>query len=537
MSGHRRLTDEVSARGAVRTEIASLKAAAASMRAKLVAVSSIALGADLIFAEECLAADLPWKCLLPFPKEEFRKDEFTDADWERVEECLARAYRVETLSAGVPINADARNAAYLDCGHRTVELADVMMILWNGEPAAGVGGTGDLLEYTRTLGKPVWHFHTTSGEILRGGWPGGEGHWKERRLFHSRITPLVTEAEVQSAAPDAPTGLPVPATASGRGLLRLFARFDHLANQKQGNAQRLMQQVVLAHLLATTAAALSVTVLTHGLWHSLHELPLLALLAALTFSFLVIAKPVLAALALRWDRQLHKLDAQRGWVEARVAAELCRSALACWSIPQGPLKAFEEEDFPHFKRLIRSLRIARETDAVASTACSEDDAVHSYIENRLNDQAEYFKRKHEQAVREHDGWQRKFNSATWFVIAVGGLIGLAEAADACCAACHITLPPLIQSLSHGLHVVAPAIAFLLIVAPFYATYALAMLAIRDCRRRRDRFNGMKTFLERQKIRLSRVKSAPSRVAIVENTERMLLEELHEWHSVTREVRV
>src|SRR5436190_7077952 len=195
-SGHRRLPDEAAARAAVQAEIASLTKAAADIGARLTSVSSIALGADLIFAEECLAAGIPWKCLLPFPKEEFRKDDFTPADWTRVEACLARAYRVETLSQEIPARDDARNLAYLNCGHRTVELADVMMMLWNGEPAAGVGGTGDLWAYTtRTLGKPVWHFNTATSQIDRVGWPGYEGAWKDRRLFHGRVTPLVTETE------------------------------------------------------------------------------------------------------------------------------------------------------------------------------------------------------------------------------------------------------------------------------------------------------------------------------------------------------
>lgn len=530
-SGHRRLPDEAAARAAVKAEIASLTKAAADIGARLTAVSSIALGADLIFAEECLAAGIPWKCLLPFPKEEFRNDDFTPADWARVEECLARAYRVETLSLGIPPNGDARNLDYLNCGHRTVEQADVMMILWDKKPAAGVGGTGDMWEYTRTLGKPIWHFNTTTAQIDRVGWPGEDGEWKDRRLFNGRVTPLVTEAEALTIAADQSTSLP---TATVDGLFRLFTRLDYLANQKQGDAQRLMQKVVGAHLLATTAAALSVTVITFVVVDSQHD-HLLAVLAALAFSFLVLAKPALAWLALSWDRQLHKLDAQKRWVQARVAAELCRSALACWRVPQRSLKVFDEEDFPHFKRLIRSLRIGREMDVAANTTCSENDAVLTYLTDRLDSQADYFKGKHARAVLEHDGWQRKFNVATWFVIVVGAPIGLAETAEAFCSACDIPLPCFIED--YPVHFVEHVIAFLLIVAPFYATYALAMLTIRDCRRRRDRFSSLRTFLQRQKARLSKVKSSASRIAIIENTERMLLEELHEWHAVTQEVHV
>lgn len=532
MSGHRQLPDEAAARAAVRMEVAALKDAASKMQARLVAVSSVALGADLIFAEECIEAGLPWKCLLPFPKEEFRKDGFTYADWARVEQCLAKAYRVEILDAAIPLNPKARNTAYLDCGHRTVEAADVMLLLWNGLPAAGAGGTGDMWDYARTLNKPVWHFNPENGTVRRAGWPGDEGEWKERQLFHSRITPLILEAESLPQTPSADGGPAAPPTVTGTGLLRLFARLDYLATSKQGNTKSLMQKVVRAHLMATAAAALSVTLITQGLSHKLHGLPVLAVLAAVAFSVLVIAKPWLAGLALRWDKKLHHLKSQQKWVEARVAAELCRSALTCWNMPTAPLRVFYDEDFPHLKRLIGTLRIAREIDH--SAAFSEEKAINGYINARVDDQARYFHKKHGLAVKEYTGWQRKFDMATWFVVVVGTIAGLAEAADVCGTACGVPLPP---AASHILHLVAPLIACLLIVAPFYATYAMAMLSILDCRRRRERFATMKYFLERQRTRLLRVKSPSIRAEMVEATERMLLEELHEWHSVARDVRV
>ena len=74
LSGHRDLPDESKAREAIRAQLSILKSEAVKQEACLVAVSSLARGADLIFAEECLAASVPWKCLLPFPEEEFQYD-------------------------------------------------------------------------------------------------------------------------------------------------------------------------------------------------------------------------------------------------------------------------------------------------------------------------------------------------------------------------------------------------------------------------------------------------------------------------------
>ena len=539
LSGHRRLPDETAARAALREEIAKLVSEAALRRARLTAVSSIALGADLVFAEECLAAGLPWKCMLPFPKEEFRKDDFTDADWARAEACLAKAYRVEVTSAGNPPDAAARNVAYLDCGHRMVEAADVLLLLWNGKPAAGKGGTGDLWDYTRTLSKPIWHFNTETGEVRRAGWPG-EGEWKKRAIFKSRVTPLILDAESHPVAAknDAPPpDHPPPSSPTLEALCGLYARLDEVALTKQGDAHTLMKRVLVAHLLATSAAALSVTVVANGSWHALHGMAFLAVIAALTFSLLVLAKPVLAALAMRWERKLHHLKSREFWMESRVAAELCRSAIVSWRFPTAPLRLFEQEDFPHFKRLVRTLRLAREADTSPSAALDESAAIAHYQTNRIDAQFEYFEKKHKAAQTEHDGWQRKFSIATWFVIVVGGIVGIVEACGASFSIGHIAAAGHAGVTAQALHMIESTIACLLIIAPFYASYALAMLAVRDCRRRVDRFRTMMTFLGRQKLRLDRVKSTASRIAVIENTERMLLEELHEWYSVMKAVRV
>ena len=503
-------------------------------------MSSLACGADLIFAEECLAASLPWKCLLPFPVEEFQKDDFTPDEGSRAAVCLAGAYRVESVSAGIPKDEEARKKAYQECGHRTVEGGDVVLILSDEKKTDKIAGAVEMTEYASTLQKPIWHWHTGTGEIKQLGWPGHRGEREDFPLFRSRVTPLLIEAahnpEPIPAYPEAPDH--TPKSDRHRHLEALFRRIDDLALQKQGDAQKMMERVVRAHLLATGAAALSVTVLA-GSYRALlpENLRWLVLIGVILFILIVIAKPLLAALALWWEKQLHDLRSREHWVEARIAAELCRSAGTSWRFSRAPLAVFSEEDFPHFRRLIRTLRLARELDDASAATLSEEEAFTHYTDERIDGQITYFKRQHEKAVKENKQWQRRFNIATWTVILLGTLFGIAEAADAFLNARAVPGAGHEDVFSHWLHLIAPFIAFVLIVAPFYASYALAVLAIRDCRRRCDRFRNMREFLERQKDRLTRVKSPASRIAVVENTERMLLEELHEWYSVMRAVRV
>lgn len=270
MRGPRELPDEAGAREAVRAGLLELKAEAAKQDAWLVAVSALARGADLIFAEECLEADIPWKCILPFPAQALRADGFSAEEWSRAERCLARAYRVESVTICAPSSDESRALACRECGHRTVEAGDVIMILSHENPADPMEGVAEMAEYARTLNKPLWHWHPKTGASTRVGWPGEAGAWAGRTLFRSRVTELIAQAaklpEPASQYPEAPDTS--PKSAVQRSLEALFRRVDHLALQKQGDAQKMMQQVVFFHLLATTAAALSVTVVTVAGTHS-----------------------------------------------------------------------------------------------------------------------------------------------------------------------------------------------------------------------------------------------------------------------------
>jgi len=50
--------------------------------------------------------------------------------------------------------------AFLAAGHWIVDHSDLVMLVWNGYPAAGRGGTADIASYARYVGRPFFHVHT-----------------------------------------------------------------------------------------------------------------------------------------------------------------------------------------------------------------------------------------------------------------------------------------------------------------------------------------------------------------------------------------
>ena len=97
----------------------NLRAYAANLVGKIAGYSSIAIGADTLFAEACLALNIPWRAILPFALADFR-DDFNDDEWANATNLLGQAAKVE-----ISESLEDRTAAYLSCGLRTVDGADL----------------------------------------------------------------------------------------------------------------------------------------------------------------------------------------------------------------------------------------------------------------------------------------------------------------------------------------------------------------------------------------------------------------------------
>ena len=71
----------------------------------------------------------------------------------------------------------------------------------------------------------------------------------------------------------------------------------------------------------------------------------------------------------------------------------------------------------------------------------------------------------------------------------------------------------------------------------HSAYSLATMSLLDCRRRERRYDEMSSFLERTRDTLGRTESNASRLRLIEQAERSLIEEQHEWFSVMRNLNV
>lgn len=148
ITGHRDLLNPDRVRKEIRSALKSFK----EKYHHIICISVIASGADTLFAEEALAQNIPLEILLPFAAEAYKKD-FAGEELKKLESFLeSYDYRA---ACDIPVTAEERKNAYLYTGKKMADESDIVMAVWDGKPAVGVGGTGDIVAYARSKGKMV----------------------------------------------------------------------------------------------------------------------------------------------------------------------------------------------------------------------------------------------------------------------------------------------------------------------------------------------------------------------------------------------
>jgi hypothetical protein len=153
VTGHRRLPDPAAWAWVER----AIEAALEPVSPPLVGVTSLAAGADQIFARVVARRGGSIHAVLPFPDYERT---MVGEELSHYRDLLSLAAAVETLDIG-----GADEDGYLAAGERVVRLSDRIFAIWDGEPARGKGGTGDIVVYAVNLGVPVVHINPIARSV------------------------------------------------------------------------------------------------------------------------------------------------------------------------------------------------------------------------------------------------------------------------------------------------------------------------------------------------------------------------------------
>jgi hypothetical protein len=471
-TGHRLLADPVGADACLAEALATLQRESAG---EWIAVSSAALGSDVLFARRVLERKIAWQALLPFPQAEFRKD-FSAEDWAEVEALLARAESV-TVRGG----EGEREEAYLDCGIETVNACDVLVALWDGEPARGRGGTAEVVTYARELGRPLIVIDPVTSEV------------RHENFHHFRAKD--PELAFLNALPEPPAS--APPLPGARGIVERFQRKTDIAATRGAPQTRMMRgSIVVLHAAATIVATAGLAFDWHPMMVSWGKL--LLLLGALG-----------AAAAIQYYRTQHT------WVRCRLAAEIGRAALATWGMPRRAA-LFEDLELPEVRQLVRSLHTLHRRGAAEKRA-NLDTFRQNYRSERIDDQLHYYRRRLDRAAPQLARLRFGFIVST--VVAI-----LCTAAYALHSTLRLApLHPAVEQV---------AFHFLPIVLPVVAAGFIAIMSINDLHRRVARYREMCHLLEAAHKQIVVTHTWHSLEHLVRRTERALLQEVLEWHTLS-----
>ncbi|MEU0024483.1 hypothetical protein [Streptomyces sp. NPDC006335] len=114
----------------------------------LEALSCLAAGADQLFADIALDSGVPVTAVIPgMDYEAHLDDDAARAGYRRI--LGACANRVELPPE------PTHEEAYFAAGRWIVDHCDRLIAVWDGRPARGLGGTGDVVAYARRTEVPV----------------------------------------------------------------------------------------------------------------------------------------------------------------------------------------------------------------------------------------------------------------------------------------------------------------------------------------------------------------------------------------------
>jgi hypothetical protein len=126
-------------------------------RQGLQVISALAEGADRMMADAGLAQGAALVAVLPFRRAVYLQDFTEQQSKQDFMRLLAAATEVVELDGLTSSNED-RNAAYSAVGEAVVARSDLIFALWDGRPANGPGGTGEVVAHARRQGCPVLWF-------------------------------------------------------------------------------------------------------------------------------------------------------------------------------------------------------------------------------------------------------------------------------------------------------------------------------------------------------------------------------------------
>lgn len=498
-TGHRKGFDEAVARGAMTSALLRLKNDRLPEGARLEVYCSLAEGADVVFAEVATELEIPTHVILPLPAEDFERDFSTPESWQRSLALIQAARDSRTGSLRVLSSSRDRPDCYYDQGIQMLEACDVLIALWDGEPARGLGGTAQIIGQAEREKIPMIKIAASNGAI------------SEPPELSETFKPDAAIDEINKIAKA--TNVPCAEDASTADHLQTC--LDAIAIEEAAKFRPSLVRIIVLHTTAALLAAIVTFKFASGSTWEDWKWTITALeFVLVTYAFII-------------TYLLHRRHTHRRWIRCRFACELLRGLRRSVPIldPLHPSVRYHDPAWARFA-VSSGLLVSRDSKGTDPRALRDE-----YVAVRLSETHEEGQIRHfmKMSPVAESRWKTTGVIAKWSALLAPIFV----------------LFSLINKLSHLEH--APAflapldalhlgdrfpswvvVALLPIALPLLAGAASAIRQALDAGRRRQRYPEMVALLTAFKARLTGLETHGSIHHTVGQVEDILLDELREW---------
>ena len=286
----------------------------------LTAVSALAEGADRLVANEILKhKGSRLEIVLPLPPEDYRRDFGSPASVDEFDELRKKHGSLSDTVQTTGPREEARKEAYELAGHAVVDRSDVMIVVWDGKPARGRGGTADIYSYAQRWQKPILLISITDHSAkldtshvagtAKGNLPlSAESMTRLDEYNHERLSESAANALPPLLARTDATRRLKSSTQLNEHVSHYFARADLVATRFQRQWFYAIRLLYTLAPLAVLVVAAQVTFWPDRIGYAWFEFAILLIIIAV----LIVA---------RWKRWHQR------WVSARYLAEQIRSLM------------------------------------------------------------------------------------------------------------------------------------------------------------------------------------------------------------------
>lgn len=113
-------------------------------------ITSLALGADQLYATVLLKKHVPYTAIIPSSRYEITFTKPTDL--EKYQYLLRKASSKLVMPFTEP-----SEIAFYEAGKKIVSNSEMLIAIWDGQPAKGLGGTGDIVKYALAIKRNILH--------------------------------------------------------------------------------------------------------------------------------------------------------------------------------------------------------------------------------------------------------------------------------------------------------------------------------------------------------------------------------------------